>query len=59
MQSVQTPEWYEEMTKKFLFSGSPNDKKFVQLEIEHQNLAQHEIPICRELGLPYRMKYTD
>jgi hypothetical protein len=59
MQNVQTPEWYDEMTKKFLYSGSPKDKKFVQLEIEHQNMAQHEIPICRELGLPYRMKYTD
>ena len=59
MQNVQTPEWYEEMTKSFLFSGTPKDKKFVQLEIEHQNMAQHEIPICRELGLPYRMKYTD
>lgn len=60
MQNVQTPEWYEEMTKKYMFDGTPaKTKKFVQLEIEHQNLAQHEIPICRELGLPYRMKYDD
>lgn len=71
MQNVQNPEWYEEMTKKYIDFKIKSDaggkdasdygkkKKFYQLEIEHQNMSHHEIPICRELGLPFRTHYDD
>jgi hypothetical protein len=29
------------------------------VHIESDNMARHEWPICRELGLPYRQNYRD
>jgi hypothetical protein len=53
-QGVEKKVWYDELTRSAL-TGSKNAK----LQIEQDNLASHENPICDELGLPFRRKYDD
>jgi hypothetical protein len=36
---------------------SYSNADIAKLEIENDNVARHEAPVCDELGLPYRRKY--
>lgn len=52
-QFLEKPSWFENHYK----AATQNGNKESQLAIENDNVSRHEMPICKDMGLPFRTKY--
>jgi hypothetical protein len=52
-QFIEQPAWFENHYK----AATQRGNKESQLAIENDNVTRHEMPICKELSLPFRTKY--